>query len=358
MKGANAEQHHDLASEALFFGVSFNPGAQAVRYFERVNLDAELDDPDVFSWIDIQAAEISALNDVLHGLEIDLKLVGHFDASEVLPRIVERSDCLAFYLYEIEDPEVHLDTSQALREIECHRMILVLGPNYVITFHRQALDAVEHIKATCEESFELAGETPGFIAFLFLQRCLYDYAHLNLANDNYLDELEASVLGGEREELAEKISVAGRNILVLKKLVASLHIVLMLLATKRSRFVSPPARSFFNEMLQNAHAIRDAVDSSRDLLDGVVGSVQAAAANRTSEIARVLTIVSTIMLPLSLIAGIYGMNFERMPELQQPYGYFAVLGVMVATAVGLLLVFWRLGWLRPGRPPRRGGRGS
>ena len=62
MKGAKAEQHHDLAPEALFFGGSFNPGAQAVRYFERVNLDAELGDPDVFSWIYIQAAEISALN--------------------------------------------------------------------------------------------------------------------------------------------------------------------------------------------------------------------------------------------------------------------------------------------------------
>jgi magnesium transporter len=98
-------------------------------------------------------------------------------------------------------------------------------------------------------------------------------------------------------------------------------------------------------MLRNALAIREAIDSSRDLLDGILGGVQAAAANRTSEIARVLTVVSSIMLPLTLIAGIYGMNFEHMPELKWELGYPAVLGVMGALGLGLVGVFWRLGWL-------------
>ena len=98
-------------------------------------------------------------------------------------------------------------------------------------------------------------------------------------------------------------------------------------------------------MLRNALAIREAVDSSRDLLDGILGGIQAAAANRTSEIARVLTVVSSIMLPLTLIAGIYGMNFERMPELKWELGYPGALGVMLTVGLGLLAAFWRLGWL-------------
>ncbi|MGH7358121.1 MAG: CorA family divalent cation transporter, partial [Candidatus Rokuibacteriota bacterium] len=76
--------------------------------------------------------------------------------------------------------------------------------------------------------------------------------------------------------------------------------------------------------------------------------VQAAAANRTSEIARVLTVVSSIMLPLTMIAGVYGMNFENMPELKWGLGYFGVLGVMAALALGLVGMFWRLGWLGTG----------
>jgi len=338
-----------VTSPGVFYGVSFNPSDRTSRTFGREDLDRELQDPNVFSWIDIQAPQIDTLNEVLKRLEIDLVLVSHFDAPEVLPRIVERPDCLAFYLYEVEEPERHLDTSRGLAEIEFVRMILVLGADYVITYHRRHLEAVDEVKLNCSESFRLAGKTPGFVAFLFLQRCLYDYAHLSLANDNYLDGLESKVLGGGSEGLTQEISIPGRNILTLKKLAASLHIVLMLLATKRSPFISNDARGSFNEMLQNALAVRAAIDSSRDLLDGILAAVQAAAANRTSEIARVLTVMSGVLLPLTLISGIYGMNFEHMPELQWELGYFGVLGVMAVVALSLLLVFRRLGWLGTGR---------
>jgi magnesium transporter len=341
------DSHPPLAATPglVFHGVSFDPVKHTVRTFDLTGFDAELQDPDVFSWVDIQAPDIAPMNEVLRRMDIDLVLVSHFDRPEVLPRIAERSDCLAFYLYPIYEPERHLDTAQAIEEIEFARMILVLGMDYVITYHRRNLDAVEQVKETCVDSFQLAGKTPGFIAFLFLQRCLYDYAHLNLANDNYLDLLEAELTARGGGGVPESAAIAARNILTLKKLAASLHIVLMLLGTKRSRFVSDDGRNAFLEMLRNALAIREAVDSSRDLLDGILGGVQAAAANRTSEIARVLTVVSSIMLPLTLLAGIYGMNFENMPELKWELGYFGVLGVMAALGLGLIGVFWRLGWL-------------
>jgi magnesium transporter len=333
-----------------FYGVSFSPKDRSTRHFGRGDLDLELKDPDVFSWIDIQADDIESLNEVLRLVDIDLTLVGHFEEPEVLPRIVERPDCLAFYLYEVVNPERHLDTSHELTDIEFARMILVLGTDYVLTYHRRRIDVVEYVKTACEDNFRLAGRTPGFIAFLFLQRCLYDYAHLNLANDNYLDALEAGAVYGHTVAMAERVSVAGTNILTLKKMAASLHIVLMLLVTKRSPFISEEARVSFSQMIQNAISTRDSIDSSRDLLDGILASMQATAATRTSEIARVLTVLSAIVLPLSLIAGIYGMNFRRMPELAWEYGYFAIVGAMAVIAAGLLLVFHRLGWI--GRKPK------
>src|SRR5262245_63948384 len=123
-------------------------------------------------------------------------------------------------------------------------MILVLGADFFVTYHRHPLDAVEYVKQTCAESFRFAGKTPAFIAFLFLQRCLYDFAHLNLANDNFLDELSRGDHGGEEERLREEIAVAERNILSFKKLTASLQIVLTLLSTKRSPFISDEARPY------------------------------------------------------------------------------------------------------------------
>ncbi|HSN68222.1 MAG TPA: CorA family divalent cation transporter [Thermoanaerobaculia bacterium] len=341
----NEPQRRAPPGEPRFHGISFDPGAQSVHLFGREDFAGEIADPSVFSWVDLEDASIDALNGLLGELGIDLVLVSHFDEPEVLPRLVERSDCLAFYLYEVSDPERHLDTRRELTELEFARMILILSRDYVITYHRRPLAAVDYVKAAAEESFRLAGKTPGFIAFLFLQRCLYDYAHLNLANDNFLDSLEAGVLTEQHHELAVKIGIASANILTLKKLVASLQIVLMQMVMKRSPFISGEARFSFGEMLQMVVSIRAAIDSSRDLLDGIVRRLQTDAANRTSEIARVLTVVSAIVLPLTLLVGIYGMNFEYMPELKWRGGYYAVLGVLVAVAGSLLLLFRRLGWL-------------
>jgi magnesium transporter len=334
---------------AVFHGVSFNPHNLETRRFGHDDLERELADDSVFSWIDIESPDIFHLNDILQRMKIDLTLVSRFDAPEILPRIVERPDCLAFYLYEIADPEQHLDTSRGLREIDFGRMILVLGHQFVLTYHHKRLNAVDFVKGSCEESFRLAGKSPGFIVFLFLQRCLYDYAHLNLANDNYLDVLEEGVLAGKYREMTTRISIAGTNILTLKKLAASLHIVLMLIVTKRSPFITPEARASFGEMLQNTVTIRGSIDSSRDLLDGVIGNLQTAATNRTNDIVRVLTIVSAIILPLTLITGIYGMNFTNMPETESPFGYFIVLGIMSSLALVLLVTFFRLGWIFPSR---------
>jgi magnesium transporter len=337
------------ASDTSFYGVSFSRVGKSIRHFSHADLGRELLDEGVFSWIDVQAGDISVLNDLLLKLELNLRLVSHFDDPEILPRIVERSESLAFYLYEVEDPERHLDTRRGISEIELDRMILVLSTEYVITYHRRQMDVVDSVKASCEDAFRLAGKSPAFIAFLFIERCLYDCAHLNLANDNALDVLDAKLVQGKSDGAQQGLNEVAHNILTLKKLAASLHIVLMLLGTKRSRFISEEAKASFTEVLGNALAVRGAVDSSRDLLDGVLASLQAASANKTNEIMRVLTVMSGVLLPLTLISGIYGMNFENMPELKSPFGYWTVLAFMTALGALLFLAFRRAGFIGRGR---------
>lgn len=345
MRDIEIEQEHGFVE---FHGVSFDPADRSVREFEIEDCARELADPTVFSWIDVMTADIDVLNALLNQHDIALELESHFTGTEILPRIVERPDCLAFYLYEIIDPEQHLDTSHLLKPIDFGRRILILGADFVITCHRRPLPATDRIRASCGDAFRLAGKTPGFIAFLFLERCIYDYAHLNLANDNFLDVIEEGVFSGAEGQVNDGIAIAGRNLLTLKKLTASLHIVLMLLATKRSAFISDDARSSFQLMQQNASSVRSAIDSSRDMLDGILSNLHIAAANRMSNVARLLTVISGILLPLTLITGIYGMNFDYMPELHWRYGYFFVLGFLVVLGGGLYLLFRRLRWVGSG----------
>lgn len=91
--------------------------------------------------------------------------------------------------------------------------------------------------------------------------------------------------------------------------------------------------------------LMDMVDTTRELAASLVEIHLSISANRTNEVMKTLTIMASIFIPLTFIAGIYGMNFEHMPELAHPWAYFAVLGFMAAVAGGLLLWFWRRGWV-------------
>ena len=89
----------------------------------------------------------------------------------------------------------------------------------------------------------------------------------------------------------------------------------------------------------------DLSESYRDLISGSLEAYLSVVSNRLNEIMKVLTIFSAIMLPLTFIAGVYGMNFDNMPELRSRYGYFTVLAIMIFVAIGMLLFFKRRGWI-------------
>ena len=315
------------------------------RVVEVSELAAALERDSTFAWVDVHGPDFSVLSDVASRLGLTIDPEKGFGTPEILPRLTEAADHGTFYLYEVLHPEQHLQVSHGLAPIDIVRLLVVMSQRMVLTYHRRPVEAVEDVIASCEHDFRLAGKSPAFVVFLLLQESIYDIAHLNLANDNYLDQLQASVAVSHQIVLPADVAVAGHNILTLKKLATSLHIVLMRLSIKKTSFVSDAARESFVLMMHNAIAVRGAVDSSRDLLDGILASIQASAANRTSEIARVLTIISGVLLPITVVAGIYGMNFQNMPELTAPYGYHGALALMAAIAIGQLLLFRRLGWI-------------
>ena len=88
------------------------------------------------------------------------------------------------------------------------------------------------------------------------------------------------------------------------------------------------------------------IDANKQILEGMSNLYYAAQGQRMNEIMRVLTVVSSIFIPLTFIVGVYGMNFEHMPELKYPYGYYTVIACMFALGVGLLAIFIRRGWLK------------
>lgn len=325
--------------------VFFNNKTRETGPVEEGSLQSRLEKTDDFFWIDINNPDSTVLSEFMASMDINAVWTDHFESPEILPHLHETPMTFSFYLYDIENVESLGDTSHDLKEFTHVPLLVIYGKRFVITYHQQKLDLIQYIRETYEYNFKNVGQTPGFIAFLLFQHCLYSYSRLNLMNDNFLDELEFGVITGNPSENIPMITSAGYNILTLKKLNANLHIILLMLVSKESLVVSELARVSFANLMKETVSIRESIDSSRYLVDSIIASIQAESSHKTSEIMRLLTIISCIFTPLTLITGIFGMNFVEIPGLQWKYGFTVCIIVMFSVITTSVMMLRRLGWI-------------
>ncbi|NWG00601.1 MAG: magnesium/cobalt transporter CorA [Thermoanaerobaculaceae bacterium] len=159
-----------------------------------------------------------------------------------------------------------------------------------------------------------------------------------------LDELEDEVLAGADRHILARLHALKRDLLQLRKGAWPLREALGALARLDSPLVDPANRLWLRDVYDHTVQIIDIIESFRDLLAGLVDLHLSSSSNRMNEIMRVLTVIATIFIPLTLVAGIYGMNFTYMPELQWKWGYPAVLLFMAVAAAGMVAAFKRRGW--------------
>ncbi len=159
-----------------------------------------------------------------------------------------------------------------------------------------------------------------------------------------LDELEDEVLKGADRQVLSRLHALKRDLLQLRKGAWPLREALGHLARLDSPLVDPANRPWLRDVYDHTVQIIDIVESFRDLVAGLLDLHLSSSSNRMNEIMRMLTMIATIFIPLTLVAGIYGMNFVHMPELQWKWGYPAVLLFMAVAAAGMVVAFKRRGW--------------
>lgn len=181
------------------------------------------------------------------------------------------------------------------------------------------------------------------------------YALTDAIVDNYylvLDEIEAVIEGLEEkllssQDLGSKGEIQGlkKELLVLRKSIAPLREAIGRFAKSESVFVEETSRIFVRDLYDHTIQIMDMVESYRDILNGLQDLLITEVSFKMNQVMQLLTLVATIFIPLTFLAGIYGMNFDNMPELHWEYGYFILLAIMAVTFIGLLVFFKRNRWL-------------
>jgi magnesium transporter len=181
------------------------------------------------------------------------------------------------------------------------------------------------------------------------------YAVLDVIVDGYflalegmssrIEELELNLAKESAPEVLEGIQKLRTRMLMFRKSVWPLREVVNSLSREESTLIAEGTVAYFRDLYDHTVQVVETTETLRDILSGMVDTYLSSVSNRMNKVMQVLTIVATIFIPLTFIAGVYGMNFHHMPELPVKWGYPAALVLMALTAVGMLLYFRKKKWL-------------
>jgi magnesium transporter len=292
-------------------------------------------------WIELEQKDHAC--DVLLSQQLDLHPLTIEDiwAHRSAPKLEDYDK----YLYLI----IHgIKASKDEGTIDLIELDIVIGPTYVITYDQEKL-VVDEVRQELERSPKLLAKGPAWIAHAILDIAVDRYLPVIDQLDHEIEALENQVLakagtkGGT--EVLRKILRFKRMLLQLRRM--SIHQREILLRLARGEFDEIPAEMmpFYRDVYDHFLRVNDLVESYRDLVTSALEAYLSVQSNRMNEIMKQLTLVATVMLPITFIAGVYGMNFEHMPELKWTYGYPAVLALMAAIIVGSLIWFRHKGWI-------------
>ena len=240
---------------------------------------------------------------------------------------------------------LHFDANGALR---VDQLSLVLGPNYVITIHNQTERFFDPVRARLKSSeARMKHSGPDYLAYAILDTVVDGYFPVLEALGEKLEGLEDEALEDPRPELLKGIHQLRSQLIQVRRSCWPMRDALEILCRSETLLVAPDTISFLRDAHSNCAQIVDVVEMYREAAGALISTYMSSVAHRSNEIMKVLTMMSSIFVPLTFIAGVYGMNFEHMPELTYQWSYPIALFGMVATASLMVLFFMRRGWFGP-----------
>jgi magnesium transporter len=230
--------------------------------------------------------------------------------------------------------------------LETEQVSLILGPRYVVTFQERPGDVFDAVRQRIRSGKgRVRRQGADYLAYCLLDVVVDHYFHVLEALEDELEALEPTLLSRPGPETLETIHELKRALVTLRKGVWPLRELLNTLERGESDLVTPTTRPYLRDVYDHSVQVIDTVESFRDVLAGYLDIYLTSASNRLNEIMKVLTIVATVFIPLTFLVGVYGMNFEHMPELGWRWAYPAVWAFMIGIAGAMLYMFRRKGWL-------------
>lgn len=234
----------------------------------------------------------------------------------------------------------------ATQAIEMEQVSIVLGPGWVITFQEREDDTFDPVRKrlTLPESRVRHGGAD-YLMYALVDTVVDNYLQVVEGLGNRIQEIEPEIIVNPDEETLAELYAIKRALVTLRRFVGPARDAVAQLRRADTTLVQQGTRLFWRDVEDHLTRVVETIDLYREMLQGMVDAYLSALSNRMNDVMRVLTVIATIFIPLTFLVGVYGMNFQYMPELAWPWAYPAMWAVMVAVGAGLLIFFRRRDWL-------------
>jgi magnesium transporter len=228
----------------------------------------------------------------------------------------------------------------------------ILGKNYLLTVQEEPeFDTFEPVRQRIHHNRgSIRQQGADYLVYALLDTVIDGFFPVLENYGERLEELEQEVIDQPNQKTLDKIHKIKRELLLLRRAIWPQRDAINSLIRDGSDLISPPVYIYLRDCYDHAVQIIDMVETYRELASNLMDVYLSSVSNRMNEVMKVLTVISTIFIPLTFVVGVYGMNFDtdlpgNMPELKIPYGYTYCWIAMIAIATSLLIYFWRRGWL-------------
>ncbi len=240
----------------------------------------------------------------------------------------------------------HMMSMNEEYEIDSEQISIVLGKNFVLTFQEKPGDVFESLRDRFRKSKgALRRSGTDYLAYALSDRIIDQYFPILEKYGDYLEDIEEELIVDPSKEILSEIYHARRQLLGLRRAIWPQREIFSSLIRDEFKNINKTTNTYFRDVYDHVIEIIDVVENYRELASGFMDVYLSSMSNKLNDVMKVLTVISTIFIPLSFFAGIYGMNFKYMPELEYEYSYPILIVVMIVLGGGMLLGFKKKGWL-------------
>ncbi len=287
-----------------------------------------------FVWLDVDFSDRAGARRLLEGLGlISEQLIEDMFADDPGTQLGRHPNYLHLVL-----TGCHFDQASTL---SLERLDVVMGQAFLLTVHEGSRSFLEGVKRDCHDDFSRFAQSPSFLMYEIWDHLTDHYVSVEKRLEKRVSRLQAQLFQETDEQVFNHVSAIGSDLLHFRSVLSPARSVLMELSGRRSIFLSELTQTFLQNMVGTVERVLQDVLVERDILAQALNLYMSMVGHRTNRAMNRLTVISVVFLPLTFLCGVYGMNFDHLPELHWRYGYHAFWAATVLIAATIVTVMRR-----------------